>query len=306
MVEGGAGVGTIRNVVDRERERVMDDRDTFDPFAPGSNLKEDFDGTVREVVFEKSENNDNYNAHLYVRADDGDEVESFLSLGRDWTSYDGGRSVEHPRGNRTKFNAQTTYSEFVTFAMGGFDGDKEDPTARPADLGRGLGAAETMRARNRQLDNRGPQFADLWQGLRFHFDIVKRQGRQRKVNVDEQGRRSDEWVDIVQERMMPVRFLGTATGRVTPAAAPPAPTTPTLTPTLPVGTAQGAAVHPALASLDALDQQKVVVLARTHDFGGFVDGVMGLQTVNGDSMLNVPSLIQALSDEAFYTTIKGL
>src|SRR5215472_14862573 len=151
MVEGRVSLGKEGNVSQEE----------FDPFAPGSNLKEDFDGTVREVTFEKSSQGDNYTAHMIVMADDGEEVESFLSLGKDWVSYDGGRSVEHPRGTKVKFNAQTVYSEFLTFAMGGFVGDKHNPDAEPADPDRGGGAAKVMWERNRNLQNRGPQFAEL-------------------------------------------------------------------------------------------------------------------------------------------------
>jgi len=286
-------------------ESVMTEE--FDPFAPGSNLKENFDGTIREVTFEKSENSDNYNAHIIVQADDGEEVESFLGLGKDWVSYDGGRTVEHPRGNRTKFNAQTTYSEYISFAMGGFDGDMNNPDARAADLSRGLGADKVMRERNRRLENRGPQCADLWEGLRFHFDVLKRMGRSNKKVTDSEGRTTTEWFDVIQERMMPVRFLGTGagTGTTLSASAPPTVSPPATSASPAVGTAPAQGVHPALASLGEQDREAIVALARTSDFGGFVDGVMGLNTSTGESMLSVPSVIQALSDEAFYQTLRA-
>jgi len=279
----------------------------FDPFAPGSNLKENFDGTITSVKFEKQENGDNYTAHMIVHADDGDEPESFLSLGRDWVSYDGGRSVEHPRGNNSKFNAQTTYSEFIVFAMGGFDGDTDDENARTVNVEKGLGAAQVMRERNRQLDNRGPQMADLWLGLRFHFDVVKRKSRQRVVTKTETGEKV-EWTDGTTDRMLPVRFLGVqgvqqtmvvdpvqpSVSAVAATAAPPPAAAPT----------SGNVTHPALASLSPEDQAKLRELARSTDFGGFVDGVMGLQTSNGSSMLEIPPIIQALADETFYASLR--
>jgi hypothetical protein len=276
----------------------------FDPFAPGSNLKENFDGAITSVKFEKQENGDNYTAHMIVHADDGDEPEMFLSLGRDWVSYDGGRSVEHPRGNNTKFNAQTTYSEFIVFAMGGFSGDAGDENERPVNVEKGLGAAQVMRERNRQLDNRGPQMADLWLGLRFHFDVVKRKSRQRVVTKTETGDKV-EWTDGTTDRMLPVRFLGVQgvqQAMDVTATAPTSSPTPASSPSPPP--TSGNVSHPALASLSPEDQEKIRALARGTDFGGFVDGVMGLQTSNGSSMLEIPPIIQALADESFYVSLR--
>jgi hypothetical protein len=278
----------------------------FDPFAPGSNIKENFDGTLK-CVFEKSENSDNYNAHMFIRATDGEEVETFLSLGRDWVSYDGGKSVEHPRGEATKFNAQTTYSEWITFAMGGFDGEKGDPDARPAELGRGLGAARILRDRNRELGNRGPQVASIWDGLSFHFDVVKRHGRQRSVTKTPDGEKV-EWLDVIVDRMMPTRFLG-AQGTLEMGGVANtlggSSTKSTTAPSNPVAAdAQGGGIHPALADLDERDRTALVTLAKNKDFGDFVDGVMALGTANGGSMLEVPKVIQALSDEGFYQSLR--
>lgn len=290
--------------------------DEFDPFAPGSNIKENFDGTVR-CVFEKSENSDNYNAHMFITASDGEEVESFLSLGKDWVSYDGGRTVEHPRGDQTKFNGQTTYSEWITFAMGGFAGDVNDPDDKPAPLEKGLGAAGVLRERNRQLGNRGPQCADIWEGLSFHFDVLKRHGRSRVVTKTPDGERV-EWKDIVQERMMPVRFLGdqgrldlssggpqTGSEARNVSASAPSPAVSKDAPgTSGGGGAPGGAIHPALADLSAQDQVAIIGLAHSRDFGGFVDEVMTLSTSDGGSMLQQPKVIQALSDEGFYQTLR--
>jgi hypothetical protein len=150
--------------------------------------------------------------------------------------------------------------------------------------------------------------AQLWEGLRFHFDVVSRPGRQRKTSVDEQGRRVDEWLDVVQERMMPLRFLGTSqpapTVTASTSASATASASATVRPTA-VVTVPGPASHPALADLGPEDKLKIVALAQSQDFGGFVDGVMGLTTVGGESMLSVASVIQALSDETFYTSLRG-
>jgi hypothetical protein len=45
-------------------------------------------------------------------------------------------------------------------------------------------------------------------------------------------------------------------------------------------------------------------MAMKEDFGGFVDGVMGLSREGGGTMLEVPALIQALSDEQFYMEMR--
>lgn len=284
----------------------------FDPFAPGSNIKENFDGVTR-CVFEKSDNNDNYNAHMFIQATDGEEVETFLSLGRDWVSYDGGRSVEHPRGENTKFNAQTTYSEFITFAMGGFEGDLGNPDDKPAPLERGLGAANVMRERNRALGNRGPQIASVWDGLMFHFDVLKRHGRQRSVTKTSDGERVD-WLDVIQDRMMPVRFLGVREqGRLDVGATnvgsgstPSSPTPAPVAPAAPVGATQREnGSHPALEGLSQKDRDALIALAKSQSFGDFVDRVMALPSDGGGTMLEQPRVIQALSDESFYTTLRG-
>lgn len=154
-----------------------------------------------------------------------------------------------------------------------------------------------MRERNRRLENRGPQYAELWEGLRFHWDVLVRNGRQRK---------GDEWVDAVVERMLPVRFLGDVGVQGVQQQLPTtevgtsAPVTPQ-TPQTPVQNVQ----HVALASLTPADQQRVIALAQQQDFGGFVDGVMALPKEGGGSMMDVGALIQALSDEQFYQSLRG-
>jgi hypothetical protein len=73
----------------------------------------------------------------------------------------------------------------------------------------------------------------------------------------------------------------------------------------PAGVVQDGASHPALADLSPEDQQGIMNLARTVDFGDFVDQVMALPTSSGGTMLEQPKVIQALSDEAFYTALRG-
>lgn len=200
--------------------------DEFDSYAPGSNLKEDFDGTIIKASFDKGDNNNaNFSFHPVIAADDGDEVESFYGLGSDWESYDGGSSVEHPKGSQRKFNGQTAYSEWNVFAAFGFDGDREDVNARPNRPPRTdeerqacTGAYARLREVDREFEGRGAQHAQPWVGMRFHFDVLKRPGRERRVVkapdgsalIGPDGKEVVEWKDVERERMLPVRFLGMA------------------------------------------------------------------------------------------------
>lgn len=299
----------------------------IESFRPGSNLKEDFDGTITAAAFEKSENAQNYACHMVIMGDDGEEVEGFYGCGSDWVSYDGGASVEHPKGASHKFNNQTAYAEFNVFAMVGFEGDVNDPNSRPLpwpkgnETYQGPGALKVLSERNRAANGRGPQIASTWVGLRFHFDVITRKTYQRKVTKNADGSETTEWLDSTVERMLPTRFLGLAGGSVgssvtTPAqpVAQPAPQ-----PAQPVaGQGQaapqpaaqpapdgGASSYPALADLPIVDRAAVIQLARTLPFDQFIDRVMGLQVSSGGDMLGQAKVIQALADETMYNALRG-
>lgn len=297
----------------------------FDSYAPGSNLKEDFDGTITDRSgFEKSDQGENWSMHFVIEADDGEEVETYAGLGSDWMSYDGGRSVEHPKGERRKFNSRVGYSEWIVFALGGVKDDDRSVDVKPLPPDSGIGATEILRAADRAHSGRGAQFAEPWYGLKFHFDVFKRKGQTRKVTKDDQGNEVIEWPEVERERMLPVRFLGMADQQMTLQPATSVVTSPqtdatenatagpvtstsvtgaaTSQPTAPTGGALG---HPGLNDLAAPDKVKVIQLAKTCAFGDFVDQTMVLTTTDGKSMLDVGSVMDALADEAFWNALRG-
>lgn len=289
-------------------------------FAPGSGLKDDWDGTIREVVFEKQENSTNFAAHVVSDADDGEEVETFAGLGGDWASYDGGATVEHPKGATRSFHANTMWSKLLV---------------RMFDAVVAVEGAEDneMQKRDRAHEGRGAQIGETFAGLRFHWEVMTvKENRpedlkdaEGKPITGDDGKPKREWKEVDVDRMFPTAYLGVAGGELHPQTAgtgnapanqlpgdgsqapqPPEaqqPTQPQASPATDPGA--GAAAHPAIAGIPEKDRVKLGVFAKTKDFSGFVDAVMDFTGSDGRSMLEVPEVIQALSDENFYLALRG-
>lgn len=283
--------------------------DEFDPYAPGTGLKDDFDGTIMDTtMFVKVEGQQNMAFQLQVRADDGEEVEQRYGVGGEWMTYDGGKTVEHPKGHNRQFNGQTAYSQLIVNALM-------------------TEARELFYAANRNHDNRGPQYAEVWHGLRFHFKIVEVDGQQRIEVSDEAGNKTGEfeWVARKQNRMFPTAFLGIVGQEGTvaaPAVAPATPTTPpaasptataTLTPPsepAPIAAPSVGAVdeYAAFNALDMRDRAKMKLLAASaEDYRKFADqaAIIELAAEPGRYMIDVDPMMPLLSAEAFYVWLKG-
>jgi hypothetical protein len=260
--------------------------DEFDPFKGGSGLKENFDGTITRVQFVKDAQARNWSAQMHIVADDQEEIEPKYGLGSGWSSFDGGDSVEHEnKSPHTLFNNQTAYWGWIAAAMGS-------------------GAEDLLRERNKACDNRGPQFASLWEGLRFHFDIV--QAPIRVPVVGEDGKQTGEWKDSTTPRLIPQKFLGLQGDQGSQTAAPTASTATTAGTASSTTTAStGGSTNGVAGSLSAEDSAKLKVLARSNTFAEFVDAVMGLTDSNGVSMLENREVMAALSQESFYESMKG-
>lgn len=154
--------------------------DEFDPYKPGTGLKDDFDGTIVDSNFTTDPQTGRCSLILMVQADDGDEVPQRYGCGSDWDTFDGGETVRHPKGERTLFSNQTAYSDFMVHAME-------------------AGAREVMYQRLR--DGLGPRAAANWHGLKFHWEVLPRPTRTRN---DETG----EWENTTINRTLPTKFLG--------------------------------------------------------------------------------------------------
>ena len=271
-------------------------------YAPESNFKEDWDGTIREVTFEKQEGSQNYAAHLVMDADDGDEVEMFCGLGGDWATYDGGSSVEHPKGATKRFHQSTHWSRLLARMVECcYEAEGED---------------NVMIVRDRERGGRGAQMGESFAGLRFHWDVekgmerrpVEQKDAEGKTIMGENGRPVVTWTDQEVERMWPQKYLGIA-GEAPKATAPSSSPTTTTSESAPQSesgsNSSGSGTHPAIANLPLPDQVKLKTLAKTNDFGNFVDAVMDLTGSDGTAMLERAEVIQALSDEGFYLSLRG-
>ncbi len=121
--------------------------------GPDTGLKEDYTGTITSALFVQNTtgSNPNYSLQLVIAADDGDEPIIKLGCGKNWTSYDGGETIQGASSTQ-RFNHNTSYWRFITAANK-------------------AGAAEEMEKRNQAYDLHGPSHANFWVGMRFHFDV---------------------------------------------------------------------------------------------------------------------------------------
>lgn len=159
--------------------------DEFNPYKPGSGLKDDFDGTIVDGTFTTDPQTGSTSIILMVNADDGDEWPARYSTGPGWESYDGGVTVRHPGGPKQLFSANSAYSDFMQHAWDA--GAKDDMLTRARSGG-------------------GPSAAGNWNGMRFHWDVVERPIRRPEDKEDG----SRVWVNDVTNRTLPTKYLGLA------------------------------------------------------------------------------------------------
>lgn len=150
--------------------------------SPDSGLKEDFDGTITFETRWNQFEGGNFTLDLKIQADDGDTVfVRGLGAGKNWTSYDGGESIQGPT-SKAKFHAKTGMWKWIAAATK-------------------AGAGDYLRAKDAELGGgNGRTFAKVWDGLRFHFDVVDEQGTKR----DDDGNFRDATVQVIR----PTAFLG--------------------------------------------------------------------------------------------------
>lgn len=252
---------------------MTDGTEEFDPFKGESGFKDDYDGVVEEAWFAAGDYG--VNLHLKIIADDGEEVENRYPTGPDWETFDGGDTVEHPKGERKGFNKNTRYFQLIGTAMGleGVEG--------------------LLRERSRALDGKGPKAAALWKGLKFHWNVMtesktfKDKDTQEKVTKD-------------VSTVLPTAFLGTSEGSVPTAT--PAASAPAASPGTPVASAEVPA--PASDSTQAIPPNLLVPLKaaakQAATFTEFADAAMEVPGV-----LENNDVMGKIVDEAFYTSLRA-
>jgi hypothetical protein len=248
--------------------------DEFDPYKPGSGLKSDFDGWIKDGVFASEQFGTNI--ILMCDCDDGEEYPVRYSVGNGWDTFDAGETVQHPAGSRQLFSASTAYSDFMVAAME-------------------VGARDVLYQRVKE--GRGPRYANNYNGLGFHWDAVEKPTRRPKVDEagqrvkDDRGR--DVWESTTVQRLLPVRFLGVrdvqdhlpGTGQTVVAAG------------------AGESGDP-LAVLDVVTAAKVRKAAvNAGDYITFVDEMLELTDGNEASIMDHEQIKEALANEDWYAEL---
>ena len=245
-----------------------------DEFTGDSGLKDDYDGVIVESEFEQSERG-NWQLHIKVAADDGDEVEYRYSVGgkdKGWTSYDGGETIQGATP-KSKFHDNSGYQQFIYKVM-----DTE--------------AADELRERSASLyERRGPFHAALWMGLRFHWDVVTEKGRR----ANEAG----DWEERDVQVSRPTKFLGVTSlegGQPKPAKSNITPM-----PTQAQTPSTNGAVEISEGDLKILT--RLAVTNDTHE--AFVDAVMEASGANGESFLKNKPVMKAVGKKDWYESVRS-
>lgn len=238
--------------------------DEFNPYKPGSGLKDDFDGVIVDGTFTTDPQTGSTSIILMVNADDGDEWPARYGTGNGWESYDGGSTVRHPGGPKQLFNAQSAYSDFMQHAWDA--GGKEDMLERIRTVG-------------------GPTVAANWNGMRFHWEVMERPIRRPEDREDG----SRVWVNDVINRTLPSKYLGLAgTAQVEQVMS---------------DGAHGKDSDP-LSVLDAVTAGKVRVAAKdSATYEQFIDAMLGLCTENGTPIMEFVEIGTAVADSDWYATL---
>lgn len=249
--------------------------DEFDPYKPGSGLKDDFDGWIKDGVFA----NEQYgvNIILMLECDDGEEYPVRYSVGSNWDTYDAGETVSHPAGSRQLFSGNSAYSDFMLHAME-------------------AGAKDVLYQRVK--DGAGPRFSSNYNGLSFHWEQLERPVRRPRVDdagqrvKDERGR--EIWENSTMPRLLPVRFLGVHEGQQT---------LPTVGAAAAVEQGPMSDADP-LRVLDAITAGKVRQAAkRSGDYVTFVDEMLELTDSSDNSIMDHEQIKEALADEGWYASL---
>ena len=165
--------------------------DDLGSFTPGTGLKSDFDGTIRDAMFTVDPASGRASLILEVDCNDGEEWIGRYSVGNDWDTFDGGETVQHPRGDGQRFNSSTAYSDFIVHAVES-------------------GAKDILLAKDKEFNGQEARHAATWRGLSFHWVASARPSRTQNA----QG----VWEASSVNRTLPVTFRGALdTRRAAPA-----------------------------------------------------------------------------------------
>ena len=240
--------------------------DEFNPYKPGSGLKDDFDGVIVDGVFTTDPQSGATSIILMVQADDGDEWPARYGCGNGWESYDAGVSVKHPGGNRQLFNASTAYSDFMQHAWDA--GAKDDMLARIRTVG-------------------GPIVAANWNGMKFHWEVLDRETRRPEDREDG----SRVWMDVKIQRTLPVKYFGMAGVQES-------------LPVSSSSTSAISATGDPLSVLDSVTAAKVRQVAQqAPTYEKFIDGMLALTSAAGTPIMDLVEIGTAVASSDWYEAL---
>lgn len=124
--------------------------DYSDEFKLDSGLRESMDLTIHMAYFSTSADYQGGNVFLLFLTgedEDGEPVEIRMSVGGDWTSSDGGKTISHP--TKKHINRNTIYGHWLTHAL------------------------DIPELRNILISRGGPTIAAIWDNLRIHLDLTE-------------------------------------------------------------------------------------------------------------------------------------
>jgi hypothetical protein len=222
----------------------------YNPFEGDTGLKSDYDGTIDSALFIQEQNG--WRLNLVIEADDGESAVLKLGVGKAFTSIDGGETVQVPGSNTPKYNSNTAMYRFMRAAMD-------------------AGAGEVLMDRSEKLyEGLGPFHANMWVGLRFHFDVEMDMDAQR---MNEAG--GWEKVEGGRPWIKPTEYLGLVEEKK----------------------AEGAINDADMASL-------VATAKAATDHRDFMTKVMGLEADDGTKMAKNTAVVVRLKDESWFEALK--
>lgn len=130
-----------------------------DPWKPPSGLLSDYEGTVVDAWFgiDTQYNPDTTLLWLKMKTDvpEHPEFVEKYSCGGDWKSYDGGKTIEHPKQDTTNYapNKNSAYGKFITASVD-LAGDELKGRGVPTDASIWVGTKWFMEAVDNTFVNR--------------------------------------------------------------------------------------------------------------------------------------------------------
>lgn len=250
-------------------DEELDDLDAEPESAP-SWLRDDWDGTI---VYARFEQQNAGNWALVLKSVDEATGEEYthqpLSVGgkdKGWVSHDGGEEIMGATLEQ-RYHPRTRIAQWID--------DCSKAGARP----------ELLKRSKELYDRRGRFFAELWMGLRFHYDI-KQVTEDRPDKENEGG----PWVPTKVMAMKPTKFLGVA-GVVPKESA---------------STTSSPSTSATNGDISAEDLEILTGLAMKNDnHDKFVDAVMAAPDSQGEIFLRNPKIRPLLSKMSWYESLKA-